>query len=78
MQHYLIIGASSGIGLELAMQLAESSKQVIATFNKNKTTAANPPADDIANMAAFLLSEKASWITGQIFHVDGGMSAIKI
>ena len=35
-------------------------------------------ATDIANMAAFLLSDKASWITGQIMHVDGGMSAIKI
>ena len=33
---------------------------------------------DIANMAAFLLSEKASWITGQILHVDGGMSSLKI
>jgi len=33
--------------------------------------------EDIANMAAFLLSEKASWITGQILHVDGGMSSIK-
>ena len=32
---------------------------------------------DIANMAEFLLSEKSSWITGQIMHVDGGMSAIK-
>ena len=32
---------------------------------------------DIANMAAFLLSEKASWITGQILHIDGGMSSIK-
>lgn len=32
---------------------------------------------DIASMAAFLLSEKASWITGQILHVDGGMSSIK-
>lgn len=32
---------------------------------------------DMANMAAFLLSEKASWITGQIFHVDGGMSALR-
>jgi NAD(P)-dependent dehydrogenase (short-subunit alcohol dehydrogenase family) len=32
---------------------------------------------DIANMATFLLSEKASWITGQILHVDGGMSSIK-
>jgi len=34
-------------------------------------------AEDIVNMAAFLLSEKASWITGQILHVDGGMSSIK-
>jgi NAD(P)-dependent dehydrogenase (short-subunit alcohol dehydrogenase family) len=34
-------------------------------------------AADIANMAAFLLSEKSSWITGQIMHVDGGMSALK-
>jgi NAD(P)-dependent dehydrogenase (short-subunit alcohol dehydrogenase family) len=34
-------------------------------------------AADIANMAAFLLSENASWITGQIFHVDGGFSSVK-
>jgi NAD(P)-dependent dehydrogenase (short-subunit alcohol dehydrogenase family) len=34
--------------------------------------------EDIAYMAEFLLSEKASWITGQILHVDGGMSAIKM
>ncbi|MFN0276664.1 MAG: SDR family NAD(P)-dependent oxidoreductase [Chitinophagales bacterium] len=32
---------------------------------------------DIANMATFLLSEKASWITGQILHVDGGISTLK-
>lgn len=34
-------------------------------------------AEDIANMAAFLLSEKSSWMTGQILHVDGGMSFLK-
>lgn len=33
--------------------------------------------EDIANMASFLLSEKASWITGQILHVDGGFSSLK-
>ena len=35
-------------------------------------------AIDIANMAAFLLSENAAWITGQIIHVDGGMSTVKV
>jgi NAD(P)-dependent dehydrogenase (short-subunit alcohol dehydrogenase family) len=34
-------------------------------------------ARDIANMAEFLLSEKSSWLTGQILHVDGGISSIK-
>ena len=34
--------------------------------------------DDIVNMAEFLLSTKASWITGQIMHVDGGISTLKI
>lgn len=30
--------------------------------------------DDIADIVEFILSSKASWITGQILHVDGGMS----
>ena len=34
-------------------------------------------AEDIAEMAGFLISDKSSWITGQIMHVDGGMSTIK-
>jgi len=34
--------------------------------------------EDIANMACFLLSEKASWITGQIIGVDGGMSTLNL
>ncbi len=34
-------------------------------------------AADIASMAAFLLSEDASWITGQVMKVDGGMGSIK-
>ena len=32
-------------------------------------------ADDIANSAAFLLSDAAKWITGSVFNVDGGFTA---
>ena len=35
-------------------------------------------ANDIAEMAAFLLSEKASWMSGQVLHVDGGMSSLRV
>ena len=28
--------------------------------------------EDLASMCLFLLSDEASWITGQIFNVDGG------
>ena len=41
MQHYLIIGASSGIGQELAIQLAKSGNKVTATYNKNEPTVEN-------------------------------------
>lgn len=32
---------------------------------------------DIAAVAEFLVSDRSSWVTGQIMHVDGGMSSIK-
>lgn len=34
--------------------------------------------EDLANLAEFLLSEKSDWITGQVIHVDGGMSSLKV
>ena len=34
--------------------------------------------EDSAQMASFLLSDKSSWISGQIFHVDGGMSTLLV
>jgi NAD(P)-dependent dehydrogenase (short-subunit alcohol dehydrogenase family) len=33
---------------------------------------------NIADMAEFLISGKGSWISGQVFHVDGGMSSLKV
>ncbi len=34
--------------------------------------------EDIAEMAVFLLGDKSSWISGQVFHVDGGMSTLQV
>ena len=35
-------------------------------------------AEDIANIAKFLLSDDSSWITGQVLGVDGGISTLNI
>jgi 3-oxoacyl-[acyl-carrier protein] reductase len=50
---------------------------------KEKSAARNPlkkvgTSEDVAQMASFLLSEKSNWISGQIFHVDGGMSTLLV
>ena len=50
---------------------------------KEKSAARNPmkkvgTSKDIAQMATFLLSENSNWISGQIFHVDGGMSTLLV
>jgi 3-oxoacyl-[acyl-carrier protein] reductase len=34
--------------------------------------------EDIAQMATFLLSDKSNWMSGQILHVDGGMSTLLV
>ena len=34
--------------------------------------------EDFSDLASFLLGEKNNWITGQIFHIDGGRSTLRI
>jgi NAD(P)-dependent dehydrogenase (short-subunit alcohol dehydrogenase family) len=57
--------------------------RLLSDDTKKQAAAARHPlkrigsAEDIAQMAMFLLSDKASWISGQIMHVDGGVSAIR-
>ncbi|QEG00482.1 2-(S)-hydroxypropyl-CoM dehydrogenase [Stieleria maiorica] len=58
------------------------SANLLSTDEKKKTMAEKYPmgrygtANDIAEMAAFLLSQRSRWITGQTIGVDGGMSGI--
>ena len=34
--------------------------------------------EDVAHLAAFLVSDQSSWITGQVLNADGGMSSLKV
>jgi len=61
----------------LANRLLSTDERREASAQRHPLKRVGQPAD-IASMAAFLLTDQASWITGQILHVDGGMSALKI
>lgn len=60
----------------LAASLLSSQEKIDASAQRHPLKRIGN-AEDIANIAAFLLKEESSWVTGQIFHVDGGMSSIK-
>ena len=34
--------------------------------------------EDVAQLATFLLTDKSSWMTGQVLGLDGGMSSLNI
>lgn len=56
---------------------------ILNTPEKKEANAARHPLkrvgtpEDIASAASYLLGKESSWMTGQILHVDGGMSVIK-
>lgn len=60
------------------------SEKFLSSEEKKEKSAQRHPlkrsgtANDIAQMATFLLTDKSSWISGQIFHVDGGMSTLLV
>ena len=61
----------------LAEKLLSNEDKIAANANRHPLKKIGQP-EDIAEMASFLLSDKAQWISGQIIHVDGGMSTIKL
>jgi len=61
----------------LAEKLLSSEDKQAAASKRHPIGRYGQP-NDVASLAELLLSENGSWITGQIFHVDGGMSSIKL
>jgi 3-oxoacyl-[acyl-carrier protein] reductase len=61
----------------LAEKLLNTEEKIKATEKRHPLQRIGT-ADDVASMAAFLLSADSSWITGQILKVDGGLSSIKM
>jgi len=60
----------------LAAALLNSDQKIEANAERHPLKRVGTP-EDISAMAAFLLSPKTSWITGQILSVDGGMGSLK-
>ena len=61
----------------LAEKLVNTAEKMDGSAKRHPLKRIGQPAD-IAELACFLLSEKAGWITGQIIHADGGLSSLKV
>jgi 3-oxoacyl-[acyl-carrier protein] reductase len=61
----------------LAERLINSPEKLEASEKRHPLRRIGKP-EDIAGVVQFLLSDQASWITGQIIHVDGGMSSLRM
>jgi 3-oxoacyl-[acyl-carrier protein] reductase len=61
----------------LATKLLSSDEKKKASDERHPLKRTGEP-EDIASMAAFLLLNQSSWISGQIFHVDGGLSTLRV
>jgi len=59
------------------------ASQLLANEDKKEASNKRHPlgrygrAEDIASATLYLLSEESSWMTGQVLHLDGGMSSIR-
>ncbi|MDB9774606.1 SDR family oxidoreductase [Vicingaceae bacterium] len=59
------------------------ANSLLSSDEKRKANADRHPlkkigtTEDIANAAMYLLTDQSSWMTGQVLHIDGGMSRLK-
>lgn len=60
----------------LAEFLTNTPEKIDASAKRHPLARLGDPSDP-AHLISFLLSEESGWITGQVFHVDGGIGALK-
>ena len=68
------VSPSSFIFKQRAAEFYAKNPGVVARANKLIPLARMGTVTEIANVAAFLLSDKSSYVNGQILEVDGGLS----
>lgn len=60
----------------LAKNLLSTDEKQAASRQRHPIGRYGQP-EDIARAAVFLLSDDSDWVTGQVLHVDGGLSTLK-
>lgn len=69
--------AASLSDTSLAAQLLSTDEKRVASAKRHPLQRIGTPRDS-AQLVEFLLSEKSSWMTGQIIGLDGGLGNIKL
>jgi 3-oxoacyl-[acyl-carrier protein] reductase len=61
----------------MASRLLSSDEKREASAKRHPLNSFGKP-EEIAKAAAYLLSDDSGWITGQIIHIDGGISSLRL
>jgi len=68
--------APSIVDTPLAQRLLSSPERIAAAQERHPVKQIGS-ADQVARLASALLQGELNWATGQIFHLDGGISAVR-